>query len=226
MYKITFTMLSESICFTDLPQFDAMLAYCYVQDTLGHVPQKLSYTQDELIDFEEVLPLRYDSSHLARASQMFFDKEQHEEWVTSIKKRWANEYDHIVNFGKKKREVNVSRGEFKSYDMPRVVHALKRVWFYFESDNVQEVERLISQHLRGIGKEVNIGFGVFKSFEITETAELSFDTHLLRPMPKDLVSKEQVANSEAQGYLVATQYKAYKPPYWLPTNQVLSLVAL
>ena len=167
MYKITFD-IRRQMSFIDLPQFDALLAYCFVADILGYVPQKLSYSQSELIDFSKI-PIEQHKAGFFLASQMFFEVEKHTESVGSWKKRWDNTNDDLVDFGKKNRQVDVSRGEFKSYDVPLTLHYVEQVWFYFQSQNVDEVKRLIESHLVGIGKKTAQGYGIHRGFEITKT---------------------------------------------------------
>lgn len=223
MYQITFRMRS-AIAYTDLPQFDALLAYCYVQKEFGDQPQRLSIPENEIIDFEKVLPITYENGY-ALASQMFFDRQANFEWVQNFRTRWEDAHDKLADFGKKKREVEKSKGFFKSFDVPIQNHTIEKVWFYFETEDLPAVEELL-QHLIGIGKKTTTGSGHFHDYVIEPTQEVSFNTHLLRPTPASYVSETQKETMLLAGYKVYQQFRAYKPPYWQGADNLLCLVAI
>lgn len=206
MYKITFNMYSP-ICFIDKPIFDSILARCFVIEKRGFLTQKLNLSKNELIDFSE-LPIKKHSDGYHLASIMFYDESI--EFLGSWKKRWNNKHDFLVDFCGKPRKISVQKGEYKSYDVPKLLHSIPVCWFYFESDQPEMVHELIEKHLVGIGKKVSQGDGWFKNFEIEETTEKSFAKELLRPIPE---SKTKMRGIK--------KYCGWKIPFWLPKNMEL-----
>lgn len=221
-YKIKFE-LRNALSFTSLPTFDSILAWCYIKDKYGHVEQHLNIPANELESFDDLPILKHERGYFL-ASWMMFDQcngyeNPHPKYEStgSWKKRWANEYDFLVSVkeGKVKR-IRINAGEFKSYDIPIVIFDLKSVWFYFKSNNVGEVERLVKTHLYGIGKKTAYGYGEIKTFVITELDHDPFEESVIRPIPMqptDLTS----------GKNIKSKLMAWKPPYWLPSNQTFCI---
>ena len=207
-YQIKFFM-DAPICYIDRPIFDSILAYCWMQDRYGHVPQKLNLSKEELETFDELPLVRHPIGYF-QASIMFFKKEI--EFIGSWKKRWHNKDDQIADFGKLKRKVDVSAGTFKSYSMPMSLHSVPEVSFFFESDNVGEVERLIDCYLAGMGKKRSQGYGFWNHFEISES-DRKFEAEILRPIP---IQQEDITG-------LNVRYCGWKIPYWLPENMALCI---
>lgn len=206
LYKVTFYFRTP-VLQTQPPMFDGLLAKLWVLENLPPEQHgRKNIPVNEIIDFSDKLPIVYKNG-IPQASEMFWHKDQSVNDIVRYRKKWEQRYDHLANFGKKKAQVSVMRGEFKSYDIPYQATAMLLAWFYFESENINEVERMLHL-LNGIGKKANIGGGEIKKFEIETTDEVSFDTDILRPIPirlrPDIVRK--------------IQFRAWKPPYWLPEN--------
>lgn len=127
------------------------------------------------------------------------------------------EYDFLVSVkeGKVKR-IRINAGEFKSYDIPIVVFDLKTVWFYFQSDDVIEVERLIKTHLYGIGKKTAYGYGEVTGFTIDKIDFDPFVNSVIRPIP---IEPTDLTN----GKNIKSKIMTWKPPYWLPENQTFCI---
>lgn len=207
MYKITFN-LKSAISFVERPLFDGILAYCWMKEKYGEVPQKLTINEAEVESFE--LPLKKHEDGYFMASWLMFDESNHVEAVGSWKKRWANEHDHLTNFQGKKRKVRVVAGEFKSYNMPLVLHNVGKCWFYFDGD-AEAVKSLIEKHLWGIGKKTSQGYGEIGRFEI-EKVDFNPFQEIIRPIP---IKQEDLKNAGG----VAMRWMGWKPPYWLPQHQ-------
>lgn len=206
-YKITFILLTP-MAFIDLPTFDGVLSYAFARESNkeNHFVQKLNYDKDELIDFSK-MPLRMHENGYFIASQMY-----HSESIESVqrwKKRWANKNDNIADFGKNKRKVDISRGVFKSYDMPIITKDIEKVWFYFQSDDIEQVENLINKWIHFLGKKKSQGFGEIKNFEITK--DFFNFAEIYRPIPCEFVDISQIKSFRLN-------YCAWKPPYWMPEN--------
>lgn len=209
--------MKTPICFIDRPIFDAIIAYCYAREFLGNrFKQALNY--DNLIDFE-AMPIKKHKDGYFIATWMMWEKEI--EYQGSWKKRWANEHDRIADFGKQKRKIRVNAGQFKSYDMPINLHHIPKVWFYFDSSNVDEVRRLIDKWIFGIGKKTSQGYGEFSSYVI-EKSDYKFTSERCRPVPVSEDQFLQMMKNPEQN--IQVQYTGYRPPYWLPKNQTYCLV--
>lgn len=208
MYKITFNLKSP-VSFIDLPTFDGVLAWCYMKDKYGIVEQKL--TIDNVESFEDMPLCKHPDGYFI-ASWMQYDKAKAIEYTGSWKKRWANQHDHLADFGKKVKKVRINAGEFKSYDMPVVLQNIKTVWFYFASDNIERVRYLVANHLWGIGKKTAQGYGEVESFQIEEIEYNPFLSEVIRPIP---VNESDLANLQK----LSVRLMGFRPPYWLPENQ-------
>lgn len=225
MYKITFE-LDSAICFSELPLFDGILAYCYVKDKLGFVPRSLNYNQDEMEKFFkemqfDKIPLRLHEDGYFLASYMQYNKSSEESFSGSWKKRWANKHDKFADFGKSKRVIEIGKGKFKSYDTLLNLHAIDKVWFYFDSDNISEVERLLSKHLYGLGKKTSQGYGKIKSM-ILEQIDYNPFEKVIRPVPipKDITDQEKTK------LLLDGRVQLCRifPPYWSNVRSEVCLV--
>lgn len=210
MYKITFK-LNSPINFIDKPLFDGILAYCYMKEHYPNFERKLSYSKDELIDLSD-LPIKKDNSDCFIASWMQYDKEI--EFTGSWKKRWANQTDYLADFGKNKRQLRINQGEFKSYSVPLILKSIPQVWFYFDSDNVEEVNRLIDKWLWGIGKKTSQGYGEIDHFKIEKIDYNPFKDNVIRPIP---ISGLNLSDKEKTELMMSGKVGLHciKPPYWL-----------
>lgn len=208
-FKITFK-LKNQISFIDIPTFDGVLAYAYAKEKLPgcDFAQKLSFSKDEILDFSEMPISKHEKGYFL-ASFMFFDESKAIEHIQKWRKRWDNKHDYIADFDGKVRKVRIDAADFKSYDIPLRVIAIDKIWFYFVSENVNEVERLISRHIYFLGKKRSQGYGEIANFEI-EKSDFDFKT-IFRPIPIDFVEKNSTFVSEIR-------YCSWQPPYWLPEN--------
>ena len=204
-YKITFHLKSP-VCFIEKPTFDGLLAWCMMKDKYGHVEQALNV--DTIDSFDDMPIIRHDDGYFM-ASWMMYENDV--EFTGSWKKRWANQHDHLVDFGKKKKKVRINAGEFKSYNMPLNLHSLEKVSFYFQSKNIDEVKRLLA-YLWGIGKKTSQGYGEIDFFVINAIDYNPFDGNIIRPIPVKNVE-------ELKGRTLSVRLMGFKPPYWLPVNQ-------
>lgn len=218
MYKITFT-LKSGFCAAYPPLFDSILSWAYCvayanrdTDLRGELVW-MSDDDSRVFDFSTVLTIVYRDG-LPCASEMFWDKDAAVLDVIRKRKKWDNKNDDIADFGKKKAQAQINKGEFKSYDIPYQVTVVDKVWFYFESNDLEGVRDLL-RYVVGLGKHASEGYGEIESYEIEPESELSFESgRILRPIP--------VAWMGEQPY--RRQLRAWKPPYWNPANNVLCYV--
>lgn len=214
-YKITFKLKSP-VCFQGFIMFDSILAYAYAQEQLKGVERQTErLTIDNLIDFTP-MPIKMHERGYFMASWMLSDYADTVEYTGSWKKRWANEYDHLADFRKKKRKVRINAGPQKSYDMPMRLVDIPECYFYFQSEDPAEVERLIGKHIIGIGKKRKYGHGYIKSFKIEPVDYDPFE-QIIRPIPVDPDNLEFVPGMEVTNV-------AWYPPYWMPENHALCRV--
>lgn len=210
-YKITFK-LATPISFIDIPTFDGILSYAFAREKLkGHrFVQKLNIEREEMLDFSE-MPIAIHEKGYFMASRMFWDETKAIEHTQRWRKRWANKHDKIADFGKNQRKIEINKGAFKNYDMPLRVVSIDKVWFYFQSESMQEVDRLIRKWVYFLGKKRSQGYGEISSFDI-EKAEFDF-SKIFRPIPVELFEIDLKKFEK-----IEIRYCAWKPPYWLLEN--------
>lgn len=220
VYKIGFNITSPISFFpNELPVFDSILSWCsYLKNKKEnndiHTPHGGEVNQDEI-----EIPIIKDKLGFYYASRMFFDKNKAVEGVDSWKKRWENKHDDIVDFGKAKKRINTGSGQFKSYNVPVIFNSIKKVWFYFGSYDVAEVDLLVSKYLNGIGKKVSIGFGWFDNHDIIKVDKnnLEISSVLIRPLPIDYLKKNRhIFNNLIDNFTLKTKISTgnLTPPYW------------
>lgn len=214
-YKIIFNF-KESVAFAGFrPTFDGILAACFVRDRLGELPAPLEIKTEDMIDFSEMPVVRHEKGYF-NSSILFLGKET--QWIDNWRKRWRETFDHTVDFEGKVRKINITSESYKAYDVSLVLHSLEnnQAFSFFESDNFDEVYRLLSEHLFAIGKKRNVGHGMLDPecrFQIIKWNE-PLDYLSLRPVPIEFLSEDELFS---QGH-VKIQYCSWKPPYWLPKN--------
>ena len=186
-----------------------------MKDKHGIVQQQL--TIENVESFDDMPLVRHPDGYFI-ASWMQFDESKAIEFTQTWKKRWANQHDHLVDFGKKVPKVRINAGDYKSYDMPIVLQNVKEVWFFFASDDIDRVRTLVSKHLWGIGKKTAQGYGEIEGFEIEKIDGNPFLTSILRPIP---VNDSDLKNLSQ----LSVQMMGFRPPYWLPENQKFCLVS-
>ena len=162
MYKITFNMTSPIAIIDDIT-LDAIISYCVYQKFRKEYDVRTA-SGSEVDPNKQDIPIKKHESGFYLSSYLFLDGEM--ESVDRWRKRWESRYDHLVDFGKAKRRIHTGSGQYKSYDMPILIKSTKKIFAYFESDNVGSVDDLINNYLIGIGKKVKIGYGWFSSFMI------------------------------------------------------------
>lgn len=154
--------------------FDSMLAWCYLKDKYGYVPQ--TFNESERETFEN-LPILRDKDNRFLASWLHYEKDKAANFNGSCKKRWDNQHDSLVDFKGKSKRIRVNAGQFKSYDINLPLSKIDKVWFFFDSSDIEEVKRLIS-HLYGIGKKTAYGYGEIESFEIEQIDYNPFEQNI------------------------------------------------
>lgn len=217
MFKITFE-LGSPISFTTKPTFDAIIAYAYVYDMLGYVPHFLNISESGILNFDK-LPINKHEKGYFLASSMQYNESIAIESIERWKKRWNNQHDYLADFGKgKNRSISIQSGEFKSYDIPFPIIDIPKVWFYFDSNNIAEIDRLIDNYISHIGKKRSQGFGYIKSKKLEIIDFNPFENEIIRPIPFELIEKDKYESVELD-------YASWKPPYWNDCNFALCAIS-
>jgi hypothetical protein len=210
-YKITF-QLSTPLSFISPPTFDGVLSYAWAKEILGdNFTQKLHIPQDEMVDFSK-MPIAMNEKGYFMASVMFWDKENMTEFTEKWRKRWHTTHDHLVS---KPVKIRVQQGQFKSYDVPYDLKDIRNVWFYFQSDDVEQVRYLVHTWIHFLGKKRAYGNGLIDSFDI-EKSDFDFNAQPFRPIPQSLVDVSEIVKTPNFKFLIA--YCSWKPPYHAPEN--------
>lgn len=204
MYKIIFNMISP-VSIIDLVTFDALISYCVFMEHNKNNVFKTAQGKELTPELQDI-PIKKHKEGFYLSSYMIFSDKI--EGVDRWRKRWHNMDDSIVDFKKSKRRIDTGRGFSKSYDMPILTISTKNISFYFDTNDVKKVEKLISDHLRGIGKKCSIGYGWFGSFKIEESNNEKMLFY--RPVPKSFKHKDVKYRDD---------FGAIKPPYWYSGNQ-------
>lgn len=203
--------MTSPIAMQQTIMFDGLLAYAYFQEhgpitekSVGHlsIENKFDFTP---------MPIKLNNDGYFMASWLFYDQTCASEQVHTSLKKWDEASDYMSDFGKSKRQVAIDRGEFKTTQIPLRIINTPTCWFYFQSDNVNEVEYLINKHITGIGKKISRGYGFFSKFDI-EPCNNIFEEKIIRPIPVKNIDMQNM--NGIQRY----EYRAWKPPYWLPEN--------
>lgn len=213
-YKITFD-LSSPIILTHRLTLDGLLAYCWIQENMPEARTVGRLDMPEIIDFAGKIPLRKREDYFL-GSFMFYRQDEGVKGTTRTRKRWEENHDWVVTFGKKQRKVDISRGEDKSVDMQFPTLDIPQCWFYADTDEPDELLRLLQTNLFGIGKKTSQGFGTIADIRI-EPGDADFETEILRPTPVTGNWKPEV--------WTRIEYVAYKLPNWLPDNMAMCYVA-
>jgi CRISPR type IV-associated protein Csf3 len=218
MYKITFKIRAPyMVTYTDKPIFDALLAYCAAKEHVKNLAFKLSYSKEEIDFVNSKIPLKRDAYGNFVASIMLFDKENQVEQKINWTKHWDNAHDELADFGKKARKINVTSGEFKSYRVHITTHQHKEVFFYFDTEDVSQVEYLLKKHLPAIGKKRSSGYGEIECFNIEKIEHNPFETEILRPIPlKSIDNLSEFTKQYGNNYY--SRYTAFRPPYHQSEN--------
>lgn len=204
-YKIIFT-LQTPIIFNNRPVFDAILSYCYAREIL-----KDDFGADASdYSFIDNLPLKQNEKRWFYGSFMFYDEGASAFLSIPAVKRWEERYAYLVCPSK----IELRRGKFKNELFNHQALDTKKVWFYFTTDKIKEIESLLKKHLIGIGKKISLGYGLIKNFEIEELNYNPFEK-VIRPIPFDISKKEDSSNIVFTGF---------RPPYWEPINQTYCII--
>jgi CRISPR type IV-associated protein Csf3 len=114
----------------------------------------------------------------------------------------------------KRRKIPTGSGEFKSYHMPLWLEVVDRLVWYAMGDR-DEVLRLLTTHVRGLGRKRNSGHGAVAAWNVEEV-DVPPDRWMWRApvMPARHIPVAMLGEWSGE-----TAWAGYRPPYWLAANQ-------
>jgi CRISPR type IV-associated protein Csf3 len=198
------------IAYIDDIALDGILSYFSISNIisdLGLCPQSCLPFPDG-IQIDIPLPFEKRGTEKKYWSCSFGIPEKQRTSITKWRKRWDEENDHMVDFGKKAKRVDHKSSHFKAYDMPLVLQDVEKLSFYCFA-NKEELKRLVQQ-IQFVGKKRTQGFGRIKNYNIF-------------PIKNDWSEKKEGKYTRAipfqKGNLEKGMYGTFKkcgyyPPYW------------
>lgn len=132
--------------------------------------------------------------------------------------RWRKRFDSDLENSVKDTQVNITTGDFKSYNAALPYNAVDTLVFYFCGDP-EQVKELVEENVPAIGKKRSQGFGVISDVSVEKEAEadspIFHDGLVLRSLPA------QFLQGAPSG--VTIERRTVRPPYWHSGNQTLAV---
>lgn len=213
-YRLDVTFYSPCV-FYHRPILDSILSYCLQRESHRHVGYYAGTWRDrefeginrlpEIIAFKGDIPL---------TTFMQFDQKQ-PMYIDSWKKRFEPKYARLADFGKARRRIDTSSGQYRSFNMPLQAHVIQAGWFYFIGGGMT-VKRLLDKWIWAIGKKPSEGFGVIDHLEVSMWDLIPRDILAARPVPIEIAREIDLPGVE--------QYCAWRPPYWDRKNHARCMV--
>lgn len=151
--------------------------------------------------------------HRASAAHFKTDKVATARW----RKRWPEEHEELIDFGRFKPQIQHKFGPYRAYDMPVVYRVASEVYFWAVGHPVKLQAWL--ELLGHIGKKASQGFGEIRSVEVKE---VDHEWSLFRgqgaaKQPTRAIPVSFLAGDPRPGRRV--ELAGFRPPYWEPNNQ-------
>ena len=198
--KVIFEMRSPVVT-TDYIFLDGLISSAVFKDCIPNyfdIPQN----RNELIHIPLPLKLCGTDEAFYAASIGYADKIV--EGIDHWRKRTEIESE---------KKIRVGSGQYKMYDMPMPTQWAER-WIFYASGDIEEVRRLLTTHIRAIGKKCSQGFGAVKKITVEST---DHDWSVI----KDGVPMRPIPVSGAGDFDLdcdVIMYYAYRAPYWHSKN--------
>jgi CRISPR type IV-associated protein Csf3 len=186
------------------PTLDGILAYAFMRELLGK-----DFGTNIDVRPVEGLPLA-----VTRWRDLWWYQSGYPDYVpvTQRTKHFHRRFDvddadrHMTG----KRKVDTSMGAYKNTRKPKLVHVCREVTWKAIGDPA-EIERLL-QGITSIGSGHTRGYGQVTGWTVRE----GFDGRIRRSLP--------AAYAEEQGIRGNRIHHGFRPPSWLPENQMLCIV--
>jgi CRISPR type IV-associated protein Csf3 len=201
---------------------DALLSYAAGIETLGFDGLQ-DLDEDEVRYFREAMPLhryQHDGEWVWACSAATIaggeDAPDKGEWSTT---RWRKRFDVDDEHQTKRTQINVTAGEFKSYNATLPYTPADRLEFLFECPDPDRVVEMIEEHVPAVGKKRSQGFGRIRSVSWSEVSEavdsaILRDGRTLRSLPAEFIDGTPTG--------VRIERRTTKPPYWHAENQSMA----
>lgn len=132
--------------------------------------------------------------------------------------RWRKRFDPDLENSVKDTQINITTGDFKSYNAALPYNAVDTLVFYFCGDP-RRVKELVEENVPAIGKKRSQGFGVITDVSVEEETEaespIFHDNQVLRSLPA------QFLQGTPSG--ITIERRTVRPPYWHSGNQTLAV---
>ncbi len=162
----------------------------------GRFESPMNYEDIVYVD----IPLAKERDVWCASAGMFVSRESKDVWH----KKFASEYEEMIDFGGNKEAIVTSNGPYRAYAMPLMVSSAPKV-VWFARGKKEEIEKLLS-NIPALGKKRAIGYGNISKWEV---AEIENERSITMP--------GGVARHLPVEYGVYPNNKrnvSYKPPYW------------
>lgn len=213
--KITIALATPVASVDGFINFDAVLHYAQLQALRESAGERFRGYPKTLVK-NMPLPLRHlhtDTGRLFFAASIGIYEAPQE--VQRWKKRWDDEYDDFVDFGKRKLQVDIKSAGMRSYNMPMILRSAPEIVFYARGWT-EEVRRLM-KWVTHVGKKHSQGYGRASNIRVEPTEEdrsIMWSGHPARPIPAEWWTGDK-------GRMALW---GYRPPYYLPQHQTLCVL--
>jgi CRISPR type IV-associated protein Csf3 len=132
--------------------------------------------------------------------------------------RWRKRFDHDPEHSVKDTQINITTGDFKSYNAALPYKGIRRLLFFFKGDP-DRVKELVEKYVPAIGKKTSQGFGTIQEVEVSEASDMEsavyHEGHVLRSIPARFLDGVEPG--------VRIERRTVKPPYWHADNQCMAV---
>lgn len=213
-YKLNLTFYSPCV-FHHPPMLDAILSYCLQRESHRHIGYYAGTWRDREYDGINRLPeVLAFHGEIPLATRLQYDANA-PMYADSWKKRFEPKYASLADFGKAKRRIDTSSGQYRSFNMPLPARVIQEAWFFFIGDGTR-VQELLDRWIWAIGKKPSEGFGVIKNITLHPWDINELEVLSMRPVPVEIAQSLGIQGME--------QYCAWRPPYWGRRNHARCVV--
>lgn len=210
VYKLKVNLGSPLSASDPFIHFDGFLSYAAAVEEIGYDKLKqMDEYNDEPEYFRESVPLNsieINGSWIWTASSAIISADNG--WNIT---KWRKRFDVDLEHQKKKTQIDIQSGKYKSYNAALPYNQIKELSFYFQG-NKRKVKELLEKNVSHIGKKTSQGYGKIRKISIEETNRDSaiYDGEkTLRTLPANFFRIEPGVKIEK---------RAVRPPYWHPEN--------
>ena len=194
---------------------DAILSYCLQRENHRHIGYYAGTWRNREFDGINRLPeVLGFHGEIPLATRMQYDAGA-PIYADSWKKRFEPKYAILADFGKAKRRIDTSSGQYRSFNMPLPARVIQEAWFFFIGDGTR-VQELLDRWIWAIGKKPSEGFGVIKNITLHPWDINELEVLSMRPVPVEIAQSLGIQGME--------QYCAWRPPYWGRRNHARCVV--